>query len=239
MSVIAYTADAGSGSDSSALFSELLQALSARFPDTLVLAVCRHPPAEAPPQESRDWVCIGNAVSEDSIPRLLAAIARTHQSAALVQVPADDGRSLDLGDTWAPGEQLVVTRGEDLESALGRLDAVVPAALVLGPQTESTQWEAVLETRSAAPLIHLYWTGGLVPELLNLCTRVLAIDRRPVRLQLGLPELVRGTARRVLLAIPQEIELRVVAEDEYSRGVALGAQAILRTFRRERPRTQR
>jgi hypothetical protein len=239
MSLIAYTADAGTTSQTEALFSALIEALAERFPETLVLAACRKSPSETPPHPSRDWVCLGSVITEASTSRLLASILATHKSAAVVQVVEPGGAALDFAGFRPSDTNLVLSEEDELAGLLEKLEALLPVALFLGPNEDAKVWQALLQQRSRAPRIELYWTGGLVPELLELCARLLEADGRPVRLQLGLNQLVRGTARRVLLSIPKEIELRVVAEDELSRSAAVGAQAILRTLRRERPRARR
>ena len=239
MSLIAYTADAGTTSQTGPLFSALLKALAERFPETLVLAACRKSPSQTPPHPSRDWVCIGSVINEESTRRLLGSILATHQSEAVVQVVESGGTALDSAGSWPAEANLVLSKEDELADLLEELEVLLPVALFLGPDEDAAAWQALLQQRSRAPGVELYWTGGLVPELLDLCAQLLEADRRPVRLQLGLNQLVRGAARRVLLSIPKEIELRVVAEDELSRSAAVGAQAILRTLRRERPRARR
>jgi hypothetical protein len=135
---------------------------------------------------------------------------------------------------------IVVDADGDWEPAFAELDSLLPLAFLVGEQDEpAVALEEALAARPDAPEIQLYWTGGLVGPLLDLCGWILAADPRPVRLQLGLSQLVRGDAKRVLLAIPKEVSLRLVAEDEYSAAAARAAQALLRVVRRERPRAGR
>jgi hypothetical protein len=239
MSLIAYTADAGHTSESGSLFSALLHALAERFPETLVLAACRQAPAETPPHPSRDWVRIGSVVRPASTSRLLGAIVETHQSEAVVQVIEPGTTALPSAGYWSPNMDLLVSRQDELPGVLEQLESLLPVSLFLGPGDDAHDWKKLLGQRFRAPRIEIYWTGGLVPELLQMCALLLQVDSRPMRLQLGLNELVRGAARRVLLSIPKEIELRVVAEDEFSRGAAVGAQAVLKRLRREQPRARR
>ncbi len=122
---------------------------------------------------------------------------------------------------------------------LEQLDAALPLCCLVSPDDQAAEVINGLSARPHAPEIRLFWTGGPVPSLRRLIDQLLVADHRPLRVQVGLSEIFRGTARRVLLAMPAEVQLRLVAEDEISLGVASATEAVLRRLRRERPRSLR
>lgn len=236
MTVIVYTQDARSSSPSGERFVQLLEAVDSRFTNTFVLAVCREAPAETAPHPRRDWVRLSEVFTEAQLPRVLSELCVMHQAPAWIEV--HDGSAAAL----LPPEGLAfageLTAEGSIAELLDSLDSCLPFARVVGPKDELDTVRSELAARPSAPELHLYWKGGLVRELLELVRGVLEADPRPLRLQLGLSEAVRGAARRLLLSLPAEAEIRIVAEDEYTRGAAAGAEALLRSFRRERPRSR-
>ena len=231
MSFIVACEDARLETPGGALLNSFLSEVETALPDVFVLILCRRAPKDNPPHFMRDWVLLGQTFDDSSVLRFTSALAQMHRCRLLISLGSDFPAALscDL-------DRRTIKSSEEIPCLIEELSRLVPLALTVSPEDSLTGLPARLATRPEAPSLLLDWAGGPVSSLLDLARSVVATDSRPIALQVGLPELLRGSARRVLLAVPAEIELRVVAEDAYSIGAATAAQTLLCTLRRERPR---
>ena len=231
MSVLVACRDARPDNPIGALLPDVLAALRDALPDVFVLVVCRRAPHDLPPSPCEDWVCLGDDWDDEATERCIASLAEMHGAPAMLcldeNFPASHPASLRLFH-WRDGAER--------SALLARLSALIPYSLVRGPENDLSELPSQLAARPDAPAIQLHWSGGTVRALADLARAAVELDARPIQLQVGLPELIRGSARGVLLSIPKEVELRLVAEDEYSLGAAAAAETLLRKLRRERPR---
>ncbi|MEE2827642.1 MAG: hypothetical protein VX498_00520 [Myxococcota bacterium] len=239
MTLLLYSSDARPETPDGARLAALLAQVESARPDAFVLAVCREPPAELLPHPLRDWVCLGGELSTEAQGRLLARIAGMHE-APLVVLLGEEAEALIRSPEAEWSANPVFFQAAQADSELERLASLMaehlPLSLVLGPNSTVAPLIEELGKHPDLPAVHLYWEGGLVRELLDLAAVVQDAYAGPIRLQVGLRDVVRGEARRILVGIPREIELRLVAEDELAIGAAAATERLLRRVRRERPR---